>query len=192
MPGHLHGFNMSTKIELVSNALVRLGESPISSLSEGGASGIVGNSLYEPTLLAMLSANRWRFASKKRQLARLSTPPQNEYRYAFQLPADMLLLYRVIPRINYERYEDTLLTDVLELSVDYAFRPDESRFPAYFNLALEYALAAEFALSVTSNKGLHELFALRAQKQMATAMYADAQERPATAVQSFDYIDIRG
>jgi len=182
---------MSSKIDFISNALVRLGENPISSTSEGGAAGIVGGNLYEPTLQAALSANRWRFASKKRQLAQLVTPPLNEYNHQYQLPADLLLLYRVIPQQNYERYEDKIYSDSHTVSIDYAFRPNESAFPAYFGLALEYALSAEFALAVTSNKGLHELFAVRAQRQMAAAMYADAQERPATPVQSFDYLDVR-
>jgi hypothetical protein len=182
---------MATAIEICSNAFVRLGAPPISSFTEGGAQGIAAANLYEPTLRAMLTDHRWRFAAAKRKLARLAAAPLNDWSYAFQLPADLLMLYRVIPSSEYQVYEDKIFSNVTEMDIDYLMRPNEGLFPAYFQLALEYKLASEFALIVTSNRSLAETYELKSVEQLKKARFADAQQSPSVAVQSFDYIETR-
>jgi hypothetical protein len=182
---------MATAIEICSNAFVRLGAPPISSFTEGGAQGIAAANLYEPTLRALLTDHRWRFAAAKRTLARLTSAPLNDWEYAFQLPSDLLMLYRVIPNTDYQVYEDKIFANVTEMDVDYLMRPNEGLFPAYFQLALEYKLASEFALIVTSNRSLAETYELKHVEQMKRARFADSQQSPAVAVQAFDYIETR-
>ena len=183
---------MSSKIEIASNSLVRIGVPPISSLTEGGAAGIVANNLYEPTILAVLTESRWRFSAAKRLLARLTSKPLNEFSYAYQLPSDMILLYRTIPNVDYEIFENKLYSNMSSISVDYLFRPDESRWPPYFQLMIEYKLAAEFALTVTNNRSLHELFEQKYILQAKKARFADAQGRPADPIERSSYIEVRG
>jgi hypothetical protein len=182
---------MATAIEICSNAFVRLGAPPISSFTEGGAQGVAAANLYEPTLRAMLSEHRWRFASAKRTLARLTATPLNDWSYAFQLPSDLLVLYHTDPNVEYQIYEDKIYANVTEMDVDYQMRPNEGLFPPYFQLALEYRLASEFALIVTSNRSLAETYELKAVEQMKKARFADAQQSPAVSVQSFDYLETR-
>lgn len=183
---------MATSIDICSNAFVRLGAPPISSFTEGGAQGIAASNLYEPTLRATLSEHRWKFASAKRQLARLTAAPLNDWSYAYQLPSDLLVLYRTHPNVDYQIFEDKLYANVPEVSVDYLMRPNESIFPAYFQLALEYKLASEFALLVTSNRSLAETYELKAREQMKKARFADSQQSPSVAVQSLAYVEVRG
>jgi len=183
---------MASDIDIASNALVRIGAAPISSFTEGGASGQAAANLYEPTVRALLTEHRWRFATGKRQLARLVAAPLNEFQYAYQLPSDMLLLFRTYPTSTYEVFEDKLFTNASSVEIDYLFQPNESQFPAYFQLAVEYKLASEFALIVTSNRSLAETYEFKANEQMKKARFADSQGRPPASIEAFDYLDMRG
>jgi len=182
---------MATSIEICSNALVRIGTPPISSFTEGGAQGQAASNLYEPTVRALLSEYNWRFASAKRTLPRLTSSPLNDWEYAFQLPSDLLVLYRTFPNVNYQIYEDKIYSNVSEMDIDYLMRANETLFPAYFQLALEYKLASEFALIVTSNRSLAETYERKYMEQSKKARFADAQQSPAVSVQSFDYTEVR-
>lgn len=182
---------MASDIEIASNALVRIGAPPISSFTEGGASGIAAGNLYQPTVRALLTDHRWRFASAKRQLAQLTATPLNEWTYAYQLPSDMIMMYRVYPGTEYEIYEDKLYSHENTVEVDYLFQPDESLFSPYFQLALEYKLASEFAMIVTSNRSLAETYEIKYQDAMKKARFADSQSRPADRVEVLDYIQVR-
>lgn len=183
---------MASDIEIASNALVRIGVPPISSFTEGGAAGIAAGNLYQPTVRALLTDHRWRFASAKRQLARLTAAPLNEWEYAFQLPSDLIMMYRVYPSTDFEIYEDKLFSNESTISVDYLFQPNESLFSPYFQLALEYKLASEFAMIVTSNRSLAETYEMKYQDTMKKARFADSQSRPADRVEVLDYIKVRG
>ena len=183
---------MASDIDIASNALVRIGVNPISSFSEGGAAGQAASNLYEPTVRALLSENRWRFAAAKRQLAQLTAKPLNDWEYAYQLPSDIITLYRVFPRVSYEVYEDKIYTNSATCEIDYISRVSEALWPSYFQLAAEYKLASEFALIVTSNRSLAETYELKYMDQIKRSRFADAQGRPADSVRNFDYIDVRG
>lgn len=183
---------MASDIEIASNALVRLGVPPISSFSEGGAAGIAAGNLYTPTLRALLTEHRWRFASAKRQLSQLVANPLNEWSYAYQLPSDLIMLYRVYPSSDYEIYEDKLYSNDSTVSIDYLFQANESLFPPQFQLMLEYKLASEFALIVTSNRSLAETYEYKYEQAAKKARYADSQARPADRVEVLDYISVRG
>lgn len=182
---------MASDIDIASNALVRIGVAPISSFTEGGAAGQAAANLYEPTIRALLTEHKWRFASAKRQLARLVAKPLNQFSNAFQLPSDLLLMYHVYPSNNYEIYEDKLYSNSSSIEIDYLFRAPEAQFPPYFQLICEYRLASEFALIVTSNRSLSETYEMKAIEQVKKARFADSQGRPPVSVQSVDYLDVR-
>ena len=182
---------MATAIDICSNAFIRLGAPPISSFTAGGAQGTAAGNLYEPTLQAMLSSHRWRFASAQKTLARLTATPLNGWSYAFQLPTDLISLYHAVPNVDYQVYEDKIYANVESLDVEYLMRPSETLFPAYFQLALEYQLASEFALSVTSNRSLAETYEVKANEQLKKARFVDSQQSPSVAVQSLAYTDVR-
>lgn len=183
---------MSSDIEISSNALVRLGVPPISSYAEGGGAGIVAENLYEPTVRAILTETRWRFASTKRQLAQLSAAPINEFNYAYQLPSDLILLFRVYPYEDYEIFGDKLYTNAQTVEVDYLYRPAESKWPPYFQLAVEFRLASEFAMTITNSRSRAEHYEIKYTEQIKKARHADAQGRPSDPIQNSKYIQVRG
>lgn len=179
-----------SKYDIVSQALLYIGEPPISSFSEGTA-GLVAGNLYDSTRDSMLTETRWRFAVGKKALSRLTATPLNEWTYAFQLPSNLLMLIRTYPNSRYEVYEDKLYSHNSTAEIDYVFRPDEGAFPAYFVKALSYRIAAEFAIAITNNRGIAELMEIKAEEYLRRARFNDAQGRKPTAIVSRPWVDVR-
>jgi len=102
--------------------------------------------------------HRWRFASKKAQLARLVDEPLNEYSYAFQLPSDCIYLIKTTSR-QYQIYGSKIYSNDLNMEVDYTYRVGEDNLPPYFSKMFEFFLASQFALSLTglSLQTLHNI-----------------------------------
>lgn len=173
---------MATSISICSNALLLIGHGTISSFTEGGSGAEVASNLYESSYENVLTMHRWRFASGKAALSRLTATPLNDFDYAFQLPANNLLVNRVFPDSDYEIFEDKIFSDQLTLEIDYVFKPDESKLPAYFVKLMEFHLASQFAVPVTDNSTKGKLYDDMFHSQLRRAKFADASSRPPDAI----------
>ena len=182
---------MATNIEICSNALIMVGHGPIASFTDGGAGANTAAALYLTTYESLLSQHRWRFASAKVALNRLTAKPQNEWSHAFQLPAGYIVAIGVHPRVDYEIYEDKLYTNASELDLDYIFKPDESKLPAYFQRLLEFNLASIFAIPVTDNSTKAEEYRKMTEQQLRKARFTDSQARPSDSIVDSPFIDSR-
>ena len=180
----------NTKEDIVSQALLLIGEAPISSFSEG-VGGLVASNLYDTTRDDLLSAYRWRFAVGKSSLSRLTSTPLNEWQYAFQLPTNLLLLIRSYPNSQYEVYEDKLYSNNSTCDIDYIFRPEPGAFPAYFVKSLSYKLASEFSISITNNQTMADRMEDRAIKALTKARFNDSQGRTPSAIVHRPFIEAR-
>lgn len=179
----------TSAVNIASNALVLIGDSPISALTDNR----VANALYEQSYLSLLSIHRWRFATKKVQLARLAAAPENEFTYQFQLPADLVYLIRTSrdTDYDYEIYEDKLYSNSAIVSIDYIFRVDESALPAYFVKAAEFFMATQFAIPVTGNSRRFQEYMGLYEMQLKRAKYADSSQRPNDGFLDSPYTDTR-
>jgi hypothetical protein len=173
---------MATDISMCSNALLLIGHGTISSFTEGGAGALVASNLYQSSYENLLSLHRWRFASGKVNLSRLTATPINDFKYAYQLPADYMVANRVIPQSDYEIFGDKIYSDQQSLALDYIFKPAETSLPAYFVKLMEMYLASQFAVPVTDNSAKGQLYAQFYEAQMRQAKFADASSRPPDAV----------
>jgi hypothetical protein len=182
---------MATDISLCSNALLMIGHGTISSFTEGGAGATVAANLYTSSYESCLTMHRWRFASAKSQLSQLTAKPLNEWTYAYSLPSGYLLGIKVYPDVDYEIYEDKLYANASSVAFDYIFKPDESRLPAYFVKMMEYNLAAQFAIPVTSNKSTGELYMAMYESQLRRSKFLDSQSRPPSSITDSPFTEIR-
>lgn len=182
---------MATDISICSNALLLIGHGTISSFTEGTAGATVASNLYPTTYESCLTMHRWRFASAKSQLSRFTATPLNEWTYAYSLPSGYLLGIKVYPDVDYEIYENKLYANANEVALDYVFKPSESRLPPYFVKMLEYLLAAQFSVPVTSNKSTGELYAAMYEAQLRRSKYLDSQSRPQASVVDSPFTEIR-
>jgi hypothetical protein len=182
---------MATDISMSSNALLLIGHGTINSFTDAGAGARAASNLYETVYEDALTGHPWRFAMGKVALSKLTASPLNEWTNAFQLPGDLLLVYRTYPRSSFEIYEDKLYSDSDSVEIDYWFKPEETALPPYFVKYMQYLLASEFAISVTDNRSLAETFAIQAETQKLKAIYADSQGRTNNAIESAPFIEVR-
>lgn len=180
-----------TKIKIISDALILVGEKPLQSLSDDRYGATVGSNLFERTYENELQSNPWRFSMKKAALSRLVVTPLNQYAYAYQIPADCLLVRHVYPRTYYEIFGDRIYTDATSVELDYQFKPDITAVPAYFSTLMVYALARDMVKPITESDTGVKTFAAKYVMQRDRAMYADAQARPATPIQDSPFTDFR-
>ena len=159
----------SSKEDIASQALARLGEPAISSFDEDTETAEKVKQLYEPTILGLLSRYQWQFAAKRATLSiDGAINPANEWTYGFALPSSRTEIvgnpYRVYnstalraPEVfEYEIEQRHILTNYTTLVIEYTQRVTESRWPGYFERLACEAVAAVLALPVTENASKEE------------------------------------
>ena len=173
---------MASKIEMISTAMVLIGASPISSLTEG-TEGIVADALYDTTYFGLLASHSWRFATKKVSLTKMTDAPLNEFQYQYQLPTDIITVGRVYNFSDYEIFGDKLYSDQETVEIDYRYKIDETILPDYFVMTLQFLLAAQFAIPITDNSQRATVYEGLYERQLQRAKYIDSAARPQNAIQ---------
>jgi hypothetical protein len=182
---------MATDIEICSNALIMVGHGPIASFTDGGAGANTASALYLTTYESLLSQYRWRFASAKATLNKLTATPLNDWPNAFQLPSNYIVGVGIHPRVDYEIFEDKLYSNTDAVDIDYIFKPSETTLPGYFQRLLEFNLASIFAIPVTDNSTKAEEYRKMYEDQLRRARFTDSQARPSDAIIDSPLIDAR-
>lgn len=181
-----------TKIDLISKALILCGEKPITSLSDNRYGATVGSNMFELLYENELQSNLWRFAMTKGALSQLVAQPLNKWRYAYQLPTDMLLPVGIYPvDLQYEIYADHLYTDRSSVELDYMFKPEVTAVPAYFSTLMVFTLAQHFIKPITESDSAVEVMRRKYEMQRNVALWSDAQGRPAKPVVHSPFTDVR-
>lgn len=180
----------TTKIRMMSNALIYVGHTAINAVSE--APDGVAN-LYDSVYEGLLTngAFRWSFARTQKALSRLTAAPLNRFDFAYQLPGDLIVPIGLYPATRYKIYGTKLYTNATAPELDYIYRADESVLPAYFVDAMEHALAAAFAKPVTEDEATADYYQRLAEKKLAKAKYADSQGDTTEAIMDNPFIDVR-
>jgi len=181
---------ITSSIAIASNALLLLGHQPISSFNDGTSGATIAANLYETSYLGILSSHRWRFATKTQELARLNETPLNDYKYAYQLPSDLLYLQAIDSRM-YNVYESKLYSNEIKVIADYTYRVDEDKLPPYFTKMLEFYLATQFAVSLTGDMDKGNYFSRMYLNEIKRAKYTDSTQQPQNLFVDNPYVEIR-
>lgn len=115
---------MTSSVTICSNALVRLGDNPISSLQDATKAARACSNLYPAVRDAILREHPWNCARKRVILAPLVDAPAFDYPYQFQLPSDWLRTIQVGQRdgsISYTQEGRLILSYVQSLPLVYIF-----------------------------------------------------------------------
>jgi hypothetical protein len=181
-----------SKIDIISKALILCGERPLTSLTDNRYGATVGSNLFELIYENEIQSNPWRFSMKKKLLSQLVDVPLNSWRYAYQLPSDMLLPRGVIPVDPiYEIFGTHLYSNFSSVELDYQFKPDITACPAYFSLLMVYAMAKNMGRPIKENGVAAEELKKMYNEQRNVALYADAQGRPAKQTVSSPFVNVR-
>jgi hypothetical protein len=148
-----------TKLSICSDALIMLGESPLTSFS-GTDAGVVCDRLYDDIKKMTLAMYPWSFTISKLQLSK-GTAPVNEYKYAYNLPTNLQRISGVRAVFNsaqvgaqpiqggWEILGKTLITNQETIVIDFQVEPEEFDLPSYFVQLLKYMMTWHIAETVT-------------------------------------------
>lgn len=182
---------MASSIDIASNALLLIGDNPISSFDDPGAGAQVAANIYPETKRRLLSEHPWSFALKQQRLNKLSQEPDvlTGYSNAFQLPTDLIRIWNIQSHSDYILIGNLLYSNETEILATYIFDVDEVNLPPHFVKSLEYSLASDFAISVTEDNAMAGLFEQKAINSKSQAMTIDSQGRPQQAIVDSPLID---
>jgi len=173
----------NSDIDIAARALVLIGAQPITSFSSSSTEALVASNVYEDVVRTALCASRWRFATNQAVLNALTAAPTGRFDTAHQLPSDLLMLHAITVNdlvLEYNVYGDKIYSNATTNEVvvaDYTYRAGEQDFPSYFTLAVEYALAAAFALAIARDEQLATMFEKKAAQLMQQAKTLDSQQQ---------------
>ncbi len=167
---------MTTSISMASNALILVGDDPISALSEN----VAAENLYAQTYEYVLSQHPWSFALKEQLFSRLSQAPDRRtgFSYAFQKPPEMIRLWAVLPTTDYRMVGESVFSNSNEMFGRYVFKVEETHLPAHFVKCMESKLASEFSISIAEDTDKMRLYLGLYTEALGEAMAIDSQQHP--------------
>lgn len=184
---------MASDIDMASNALLLLGDSAISSFTEGGFGATIMANIYEDTYRDVLSSHPWSFALKEQSLNKLTQSPDEStgYSNAFQLPTDLIRIWQTFDNCRYTIVGDKLYSNLDSILMRYIYKVEESQLPPHFVKAMEYRLASDAAMGITDNATLGSQWYEKYIMQLGRAQAIDSQNRPQSGISDSPYVDVR-
>jgi hypothetical protein len=176
---------MATEVSICSNALRRLGDDPITSLTDDTERARLCNAFYTDARDAVLRLHPWNFAITRATLAKLSDTPAYGFNYQYSLPTNPYCL-RVL-EMEYSDYifkvenvathGRVLLTDEGTAKILYVARiTDTNLFDSMFIDVLTAKLSVDLAYPVTNSLKVQEQMQKLYQLKLSEARSIDGQE----------------
>lgn len=179
---------MTTDVSVCNGALIKLGADTIIALTDDTNRARTLQARYASVRDAELRRRRWRFAIKRTSLPALSSTPDSDFDYEYQLPNDYLRLipggdlvnvpdlsdFRSATSLMWSVENGKILTSLgAPLSIRYIAQiTDPSLFDSAFAEALSSRLAFECCERITQSDS---------KKQIAWADYKNAIKEAVTA-----------
>lgn len=182
---------MLTDLEIVNNALGRLGCERIASLSDNNKRAKLANDFLESSKLATLEMCPWSFATKRTVLSSTGTPAF-EYTHSFTPPTDLIKIIKEYDGNKYKEEDGEILAYTNELKLVYTAEIDETtkRTPT-FDKAWYLVLASEMAYSLTQNNTLKADLLGEAELLTSRSMSLDAMGSTPVDYEFDAFIDVR-
>lgn len=161
-----------THLDIVNSACALIGAEPLQDLDEEVIGGQSASLLYEAVVDFNLGLEPFSFAHELRQLSAVDGPaPASGFATVFNVPGPLLsppLWLTDDPTDPDRRFwrfaqiNGQVHSDAPALWAFCQFRPEPYRWTATFRAATITAVAASFALSVASDRNLHDTLHMRA------------------------------
>ncbi len=151
---------MTSSVSICSNALIRLGDSPISSFTDPSRRATACSNLYPEIRDAVLRSHPWNCATKRVVLAPMTDAPAFDYLYQFQLPDDWLRTIQIgqlgCP-LKYTIEGQRILANVNALQLVYIYRNtnEQSWDPALVDVVTA-AMTSALAYPITQSASMQQ------------------------------------
>ena len=188
---------MASEVGIVNNALLKLGENPISSFEENSKAARLAKETYADYRDALLRDNPWNFALKRVALAASTTTPSWGYANAFPLPSEPSFCLRVVEvqnpsRITWKIEGRSIVTDIdAPLNILYVERvADPNQMDSDFRDALSSFLAMNWAERITKSAEVYSIMSQQFNAKIKPARSIDGQEGTPTDI-VYEWINAR-
>ena len=171
---------MLTKIDLCSMALLKLGETPIQSLSEDTTAAKLGRTLIDFVIDTLLAMHPWRFACRDYTLVRNENGD-------FDIPSDILRIVKANARVM----DNKILSEAPSVEITAIRRMSPDAFPSYFASLVATKLAVEFCIPLTSDQTVFRTMVALYESELQTAKFIDSTTSINSAIENFSLLDIR-
>jgi hypothetical protein len=191
---------MATEVSICSNALRRLGDDPITSLTDDTERARLCNAFYQDSRDLVLRSHPWNFSITRASLAQLSDTPAYGYNYMYALPTDPYCL-RVL-EMEYADYifkiendatnGRVLVTDESTAKILYIARiTNPTLFDSMFVETLTSKLAADLAYPITGSVQLQGQMEKMYRDKLSEARSVDGMEGFVDDLVSTTFTDFR-
>ena len=184
-------------LEVATNALYLIGADAITDFSADTVEAKVANALYEDIVRTSFASFRWRFATTQSNLVRVSTAPKGRFDSSYNIPSSCITLIAVTVNdlpIEYDVYGNKVFCDATSndtVLLDFIQRAAESTWPSYFTTAVEFSLAAAFAISIARDAQLTQLMEQKSAMLFAKARNIDSQTQTTRKLNTTRFISQR-
>lgn len=169
---------MPTNVDIANQALVHIGASTITSLTDSTPEAMTVNQWFETSRTSVLEEHDWAFARKEIELTDATDTPTDGWSYAYQYPTDCVAPRAVRPsltlraNVTFDEQEipyfirlndDTdgliILTNEKDARLRYTFnQTNANMFSNNFVLALTYILAGHISYNINKKAKDRETF----------------------------------
>jgi len=151
---------MSSSVTICSNALMMLGDAPISDFDEDNDRARRAKALWPIVSDYVLRRHPWNCAIKRVTLSPEATAPAFDYAYAFTMPGDCLRVLSVGMEGERPRYKvegRKILMDFNVCQLRYVWRNEDlAQWDALLVWGMTNAMRAAFAYSITQSGSLEQ------------------------------------
>lgn len=174
---------MASEVSICNSALINIGATTITSLTQGIKNANACNEQYFKLRDQLLRAHNWNFAIKRIKLGQLSATPVTEFDFQYALPSDWLRTIQVhdndagLGRIKYKIEGGNILSDATNIYLRYVSRiTDPNKMPADFQEVLGWRLAMALTIKIAGSNTRFKLAQEEFNNQLRQAKSTDALE----------------
>lgn len=176
---------MPGETDVINVSLGLIGATAIVSLTDGSESANRAGKIYTEVRDSLLRSHPWNFATKRQKLAQSSTDPVFEFDRAYPLPSDWLRTVSisdndagwstVLFRMEQIAGQNAIICSREEIWLRYVHRvTDPNLMTADFRTALEFLIARDLAIPLTSSRSLRDDMSVEFKAAKAAARSSDA------------------
>lgn len=176
---------MSSKLEIINAAFLLLGHRSVNNLGDNSGEDVKkASALYDIYYESFLTNYQWNFAIKQFELNEVTSAPKVErFNYAYQLPPDYLYLVQIEPLAEYRVYGNLLYTNLSkDVKMYYTHRVSEGSLPAYYLEFIIEKFAELFAMPITQQPELVQLWGQSAELKLNKAIALDDQSQTSISI----------
>lgn len=186
---------MTNKVQIANRALTRIAKDRINSFTENSPEAILVNELYDSVRREVLDEGPWSFATKRVELAKLTTTPAWGFTAEFELPSDFIQMIEIPEEegdIDYQVEGFKLLANINSLKIKYtADITNEAIWSPKFIKCVYLKLALEMTTAFRRNETLAKRLAIEYGIALSEGLARDAQQSSKEVLRSGDLIDDR-